>query len=122
MSIVVCAVLLLFSHLSALISLPVSILDLLCDLSAHFPKTYFFLKYINSCLYMPRRKAFPLMPELFSLTSYSTCFLNLRWLSSSNPAEVLFLFQGLVKTSFLQGAVLSVSHLLTPNGINPHIF
>lgn len=30
-----------------------------------------------------------------------------------NPAEVFFLFQGLFKTSFLPGAILSVPHLLT---------
>ena len=73
----------------------------------------------------PRERFFPLIPELFSLTLYfrpsTNYFLNLKRLSSPNPAEVLFCFNASVETSFLQGAILSVPHLLTPSGINDHI-
>lgn len=108
-----------FSHISTLISSSIALLDsstvwFLCV----FPEDFCFVLRIpsNSCLHMPRRKAFLLMLELCSLTSnlrlYSCCFLYLKWLSFPNPAEVFFLFQGLFKTSFLPGAILSVPHLL----------
>lgn len=69
---------------------------------------------------MPRRKIFPLLPELFFLISdfgpYSSCFLNLKCLSLPNPAEeFLFVSKASVKTTFLQGTLLRVLHLLTPN-------